>query len=1181
MAIYCINAVINTALKFPLQVANIPASVLAQWDSQNRGIVREAGSLPSLPPELLHRKREQGGLGLERLETAVKIVQLAAYIEMLNREDLCGQVVRAGRRRCMKRGDSRGSMHARMEVECNNAGIGIRESLVKEETIEHRGWREAFTHITEQAVRDRYVAQSCPTSTEKAYLYGDGSTFKEEGRAGYGLVVRQGDQTGSGVRVTVRKSAERLLGKQGNDGAEARAILEGLLQTHPTQPAEYYCDNQGCVDKWDRMMHANMTDWGYRAIWMRIRQLQLTRESAGTPMGMHWVHSHVEKEERQISENSKYICACKRDRSVKCDPDHEHHIGNELADDEANDGAWKEGAEGLEGVAAGECWFVMYSNDNNDNSGSMAQGCYKQWLKERFDLLDSENACSNRSDTMRGIESSMEHSNKDSYKNITKYIHTRTSGNNRPSWRFWARMITHKLPTYHNMARYAQHAGSAYEAVYKDHIGEKGKCVRCGAEEETTMHAIIECKAAGNIWREMDRKLDQMWGEHKLDWSGMYNWILKPPKDWPCTEWGVWGMVPSGMLVSVTNAGIHRFKAQKLLNDTARVILNTANQAWELRNTQVLEWEREQPELMEQKLRAQRRQWRGVGGGPKLSNQNIITEIDSVREQAARKAQYEAMRARDRVTAALQAQNERKVEEGKVPTSQQWCRDRADKAAAKAHKKVTREARQMVSRIRMGEGSGDIRDHVVRMEGDGPVRVRGSTPTLFMPAMQQWQVGLWVPEMGTRVQTFWIRNEGEAEGGTRSEKLEGQLGSWWPGEVTGASWSPDNGELECEITGEDGHQEMVSIVLMGRTVRAETNNESKREKLRATDRLPAYIVPSIGLGSRLSIDWGKEEPRWCNGTVVAIKSDKGVAVRYGKGGGASVAWHTTSGLCSRGCRPLEIRRRDVEMSDHEANDNYQRLHTSMAQGCLLLGDQDEDGQSTCECHYCTRVRWPAEVETWRSKTGAPQHEAALLTDAGPVRGADRLKRLQSTKKKGAGRGQTETAKRGRADEGRGSPNKRRGLTGEDGGGEMELEGGTGEGAEVTAEKLATKEGNELTTEGGDGLTAGEGAEVTAPREGEDGVNADMVEGMIVAAQQWEQELLMFDNEVTQELEGADCTSSGVAQNSADQPGVTQEQLRSSGNHGPAEPYEGMQLAADEGLTADEEVELATGEGGLD
>ena len=80
---------------------------------------------------------------------------------------------------------------------------------------------------------------------------------------------------------------------------------------------------------------------------------------------------------------------------------------------------------------------------------------------------------------------------------------------------------------------------------------------------------------------------------------------------------------------------------------------------------------------------------------------------------------------------------------------------------------------------------------------------------------------------------------------------------------------------------------------------------------------------------------------------------------------------------------------------------------------------------------------------------------------------------------------------------------------------MEREGDTEEGAEMTAEELAKEEGDEVTAEGGeadagkvDGLTTWEG---------EDGVNADMVEGMIVAAQQWEQELLMFDNEVTQEL----------------------------------------------------------------
>ena len=61
------------------------------------------------------------------------------------------------------------------------------------------------------------------------------------------------------------------------------------------------------------------------------------------------------------------------------------------------------------------------------------------------------------------------------------------------------------------------------------------------------------------------------------------------------------------------------------------------------------------------------------------------------------------------------------------------------------------------------------------------------------------------------------------------------------------------------------------------------------------------------------------------------------------------------------------------------------------------------------------------------------------------------------------------------------------------------------------------------------------------------MNADMVEGMIVAAQQWEQELLMFDNEVTQELAegmvvglgGADCNNS--------------EQLHSNTNHGSPSP----------------------------
>ena len=62
MAIYCLNAVVNAALKFPLQVAAIPVTVLREWDSKNRGIVKKAAFLPkNTCPELLHLPKREGG----------------------------------------------------------------------------------------------------------------------------------------------------------------------------------------------------------------------------------------------------------------------------------------------------------------------------------------------------------------------------------------------------------------------------------------------------------------------------------------------------------------------------------------------------------------------------------------------------------------------------------------------------------------------------------------------------------------------------------------------------------------------------------------------------------------------------------------------------------------------------------------------------------------------------------------------------------------------------------------------------------------------------------------------------------------------------------------------------------------------------------------------------------------
>ena len=77
MAIYCINAVINAALKFPLQVAAIPRILINGWDSKHRGLVKKAAYLPrNTSPELLHTPKKLGGIGLQSLEHDIYIVRV-------------------------------------------------------------------------------------------------------------------------------------------------------------------------------------------------------------------------------------------------------------------------------------------------------------------------------------------------------------------------------------------------------------------------------------------------------------------------------------------------------------------------------------------------------------------------------------------------------------------------------------------------------------------------------------------------------------------------------------------------------------------------------------------------------------------------------------------------------------------------------------------------------------------------------------------------------------------------------------------------------------------------------------------------------------------------------------------------------------------------------------------------
>ena len=125
---------------------------------------------------------------------------------------------------------------------------------------------------------DTRTAQANKVRGDTVHSFGDGATWDTENKSGWGVAIisNLGDQ---------RTKCGRVPGKQTNDAAETRAILQGLLDTHPSDPLVIYCDNQGCVDNWHKprgkhkLEGLNMNN---RAMWNRIQALREHRQELGT-----------------------------------------------------------------------------------------------------------------------------------------------------------------------------------------------------------------------------------------------------------------------------------------------------------------------------------------------------------------------------------------------------------------------------------------------------------------------------------------------------------------------------------------------------------------------------------------------------------------------------------------------------------------------------------------------------------------------------------------------------------------------------------------------------------------------------------------------------------------------------------------------------------------------------------
>ena len=181
MVVYCINAVINAALKFPLQVAAVPRAILKGWDSKHRGLVKKAAYLPrNTSPELMHMPKKLGGKGLQSLEHEIDILRVQTQMRLLNADSKAGAVVRAAKRRADSGRERKTVQHHTQEA-LQRWDMYITE-LEEYECVQEAG-------ITHQRRTDRATAKRNKKETGVVHAFGDGATWQKEGITGWGMHI--------------------------------------------------------------------------------------------------------------------------------------------------------------------------------------------------------------------------------------------------------------------------------------------------------------------------------------------------------------------------------------------------------------------------------------------------------------------------------------------------------------------------------------------------------------------------------------------------------------------------------------------------------------------------------------------------------------------------------------------------------------------------------------------------------------------------------------------------------------------------------------------------------------------------------------------------------------------------------------------------------------------------------
>jgi hypothetical protein len=945
--VYCINAVINAQLKYPLQVANVPDSVLDKWDAAHCRLVCKAGKLPPMSPELMYRPKDKGGLGLSSLKTLTKTKLAADQMMYLNQENtIVGRVTRAAYKRHKLRPDTKVTLQHRIEHIVTAMTLKITECTTTTNYVVMQRVTKHYNSSHQQADIDIRHASAAARNPSGWRAYGDGATWEDLAKAGWGTHIESNDKSHG-----IRRDKGRLSGDQKNEAAEAQAILRILLAVHPQDNIQIYCDNAECVRKWglaEGMENDDsMLNWENRATWKRIRHMIGHRRSDDSTTTMQWIHSHViGNEERRTAPSVKMRCAC------RVDPQHDEcalpgegtywmHEGNEEADTQAKEGANLAPVHDLDAIANGDARFVIHCGQN------VAQGHYGKWIEQwRRKYASTPVAPSTDPIGVQKWDQATEMADDKLTSAAVKMIDTPGF----PSWRMWARMVIGILPTLGRMAHLAR-TNSEYAEVYTQHIGEDGACPMpgCQAQKESTRHAICECNHAQQRWQRTSHAIDKLWDSESENWSKV-DWVTKP-ENYPGwnPHWSTWGLVPKQAMSRTT--GEYR-KTFALMKKTIAMIVKTSQEIWTARSDNHALWEDARPDLVARKKLANTRSWRNtrkVHAAPEQpTEEEILREAIKLRSKERR----------DEITEEEQERYDTKTRPtllGILPQAE----------CVQAHVRHATDARMIpidkalnepLKKLRMAKGTRRLTEQDM-----GPVVMQDTVPMTCEIPIQFF----WIPKEGTKVKVLWTTPDGE-------HKLGNLRGTWFEGTVKELAWSDDSSIPQAKVIYKCGTIEWHGLHLTGTVMKPAVAHKDQKGKIPNIAKLPKRALQWIGEGSRLRIT--KRGPRggteWKDAVVVG-REPRGIILKY------------TSPMAAG--EEATVLRNDLHTAGCYVR-SFKRWCVTPLTTCPRGGSNME-----CGCKHCEDVIWPGRC----AATHMTEADSKTVLDATPSKRLQIWTRLTS------------------------------------------------------------------------------------------------------------------------------------------------------------------------------------------